>query len=180
MNSRKLILFLLVLAVLVVILGVVRRFESNRTPGWQSELEQYLLISQRSLSEIRIISVVEAANPQNFTPDQVTAVPTDWTWEGISEIPHPTAVKCVRLESNSLDHEDLAGHRRWEVVLLGYHDDGLWHSGWVVHEIKYEVSEQDLQELLVRLGCDLGLDNLQASTAQPDLDGWSHLTRYPF
>lgn len=162
MNSRKLILFLLVLAVLVVILGVMRRFESNRTPGWQLELERYMLISQRSLSETRMVSVVEAASPQNFPPDQVTAVPTDWTWEGISEIPPPTAVKCVRLESRILDHEDITARRRWEVVLVGYHDDGLWHSGWLVHEINYAVSEQESQEMLVRLGCDLGLDNLQA------------------
>lgn len=162
MNSRKLISFFLVLAVLSVILVVVHRFESHKIPGWQAELERYLLISQRFLSETRIISVVEAASPQNFVPDQVTAVPTGWTWEGISEIPLPTAVQCVRLESYVLDHENLMGRRRWQVVLVGFHDDGLWHSGWVVHEINYEVSGQELQEMLVRLGCDLGLDNLQA------------------
>jgi hypothetical protein len=83
-------------------------------------------------------------------------------WEGISETPLPTVVQCVRLESNTLDQEGLLGNRRWEVVLLGYHDDGLWHSGWLVHEINYEVSEQGLQEMLVGLGCDLDLDKLQA------------------
>lgn len=160
-NLRRLIVFLLVLIFLVVILGVVRGFDSSRTPGWESELERYLLVSHRSLSETRIVSAVEAASPQNFSPDQVTAVLTDWTWDGISKIPLPNAIYCVRLESRAPDHKDLIGRRRWEVVLLGYHDDELWHSGWLVHEINYEVSEQGLQEMLVRLGCNLGLDNLQ-------------------
>lgn len=172
MKTRKLILYLLVCAVFVGILGVMRRFESHKTPGWQTELERYLLTSQRPLSGTRIISAVEAASPQNFAADQVSAVPTDWTWEGIHNIPPPTAVQCVRLESSALDHENLSGRRRWEVVLVGYHDDGLWHSGWLVHEVKFEVSEQGLQEMLQRLGCDLGLDNLHAdsSTLVHELD----------
>lgn len=161
-TSRIFILLLLILGVLIVVFAVVNRFESRRTPGWQSELGRYLRLAESFPEKVKVVASVEAANPQNFSPDRLTAVPTDWTWGGIRDIPQPTSVQCVRLEGSRTYSDILGGIRRWEVVLIGYHDDGLWHSGWLVHEINYNVGEQELQEMLALLGCDLGLDNLQA------------------
>jgi hypothetical protein len=162
MKTRKLHLLLFVLALMTGIFALLKVFESRRIPGWRAELQRYLRLSGSSIGEVRIIAAVEAASPQNFSSDLLIAVPTGSTWQDIIEIPSPVVVECVRLEG-PFPHQ---GYLEWqvylEVVLIGYHDDGLWHSGWLVHEVYGVVSKQVLQDMLARLGCDLGLDNLQA------------------
>ncbi len=40
-----------------------------------------------------------------------------------------------------------------EYLLVGYHSDWLWHTGWLVHEFRDGVSEADQQALLAKMGC---------------------------
>ncbi|MBN2392863.1 MAG: hypothetical protein JXR84_19180 [Anaerolineae bacterium] len=142
MRSRKVVALALFLAMLLVILIPLIILESRRTPDWQAEFERYLETSETSVAPDQLVEVAEAQHPEYFDAQLLIAVPTGWPWGGI-DVPPPEKVRCVRIgEESDSQH-----------FLVGYHSDGLWHMGWLVHEFCIYVSEEKQQALLAKLGC---------------------------
>ena len=142
MRSRKIIALALLLATLLVILIPLIILESRRTPDWQAEFERYLETSETSVADDQLVEVAEAQHPEHFDAQLLIAVPTGWPWGGI-DVPPPEKVRCIRIGEEP--------DRRY--LLIGYHSDGLWHMGWLVHEFCVYVSEETQQALLAKLGC---------------------------
>ena len=143
MRSRKILALALFAATLLVVLIPVAIFESRRTPDWQAEFERYLETSETFVADDQLVEVAEARHPEYFDTQLLIAVPTGWPWGGI-DVPPPEKVRCIRIEEGPDS----------EYLLIGYHSDGLWHVGWLVHEFCVYASEEEQQALLANLGCD--------------------------
>jgi hypothetical protein len=152
MMSRMIMALTLITAVLFVVLIPLGIFESRRTPDWQSELSQYLEISGVSMKDIHLVEVAEAQRPGQFAVQMLQAVPTG-TWEGIDRIPLPEMVRCIRIERQRQAEQGIALPSIGKYLLIGYHSDDLWRSGWLVHEFREGVSEGEQQVLMANLGC---------------------------
>ena len=142
MRSRKIVALALLLATLLVILIPLIILESRRTPDWQAEFGRYLETSETYVADDQLVEVAEAQHPEYFDAQLLIAVPTGWPWGGI-DVPPPEKVRCIRIgeEPDS------------QYLLIGYHSDGLWHMGWLVHEFCVYVSEENQRALLAKLGC---------------------------
>jgi hypothetical protein len=139
-------------AVMLATLVPIVILESRRMPDWQSTLVQYLEASQGPLTDIPIVWVAQAQSVYQFPAEEMVAVPTDWMWQGIEIIPPPDRIYCVRLERPA--EWKLASQVLDEGLLVGYHDDGLHHAGWIVHEFRAGVSQGEREELFAKMGCD--------------------------
>lgn len=153
MMSRKIMALTLFTAVLLVVLIPLGLFESRRTPDWQSRLSQYLETSGVSMKDIQLVEVAEAQRPGQFAVQMLQAVRTSWAWQGIDRIPLPETVRCIRIERQGQAGQGIARPSIGKYLLIGYHSDGLWRSGWLVHEFREGVSEGEQQVLLAKLGC---------------------------
>lgn len=145
MRSRKILALALFVATLFAVLIPVVILESRRTPDWQTEFERYLETSETSVADDQRVEVAEAQHPEHFDAQLLIAVPTGWPWGGI-DVPPPEKVRCVRIEEEEGPDS--------QYLLVGYHSDGLWHVGWLVHEFCVYASEEQQQALLAELGCD--------------------------
>jgi hypothetical protein len=153
--SRKIVALLAVFAaVLLVIFIPLGILESRRTPDWQLELGRYLAVSGVSVADIRLVEVAEAGRPGQFAAQMLKPVPAGWTWQGIDRIPPPERVRCIRMAGRGQAERETARPTIYRVLLIGYHSDGLWHAGWLVHQFREDVSEEERQVLLAKLGCD--------------------------
>lgn len=162
MRSRKIIILTLTLTVVLVTLIPLRILESRRTPDWQSELNQYFELSDIPRQDASHVWVAEARQVNPFPPELLHAVPMNWTWQSIATIPPPTKIRCIRLDEPGDTGSELSERTANLQLLVGYHDDGLWRSGWLVHEFRGDVSTPVRLELFARLGC---IDWQKISTA---------------
>lgn len=142
--SRKIVIGVAMALVLLAVFIPLSILESRRTPDWQSELSRYLEISGIA-QDVQRVQVAEAQYPGQFSAQKLKAVPVSWVWQGITRIPLPTAIHCVRIKGR-----DEAGSAN---LLVGYHNDGLWRAGWLVHEFQKGVNETEQQDILAKLGC---------------------------
>jgi hypothetical protein len=149
MRSRKIKASALFLALLLIILIPIVILESRRTPDWQAEFVRYLGISETSVADDQLVEVAEAQHPEQFDAQLLIAVPTGWPWGGI-DVPLPEKVWCIRIEE---EQTGPVPQPISQYLLVGYHSDGLWHVGWLVHEFCEYVSEEEQQVLLAKLGC---------------------------
>jgi hypothetical protein len=150
MRSRKIIALALFVAMLFIVFIPLTILEARRTPDWEAEFGRYLEISETSVAAGQLVEVAEAQHPEQFDAQLLRAVPTGWPWGGI-DVPLPERVRCIRIR------EEQAGSVQRPVsqyLLIGYHSDGLWHVGWLVHEFCEYVSEEEQQAFLAKLGCD--------------------------
>ena len=93
----------------------------------------------------------QAAQPERFPSGLVQPVATDWTWQGIDRVPRPDQVRCIGLTARQDRDEALSAAVAYR--LIGNHNDGLWHIGWLVHEFRAGVSAAQQQEAIAALGC---------------------------
>jgi hypothetical protein len=150
--SRMIMALTLITAVVLVVFIPLGLFESRRTPDWQSRLSQYLEISGVSRQDILRVEVAEAQHPGQFAVQMLQAVPAG-TWQGIDRIPLPETVRCVRIERQGQAGPGIVQPAIGKYLLIGYHSDELWRSGWLVHEFREGVSEREQQVWLAKLGC---------------------------
>ena len=148
--SRKIIALALFTVVLLAISIPLAILESRRTPDWQSELSRYLEISSVSVDDIQLIEVAEAQRPERFAAQMLKAVPAGWPWQGIYRIPLPERAQCIRIERQG---QGSTPPSISEYLIIGYHSDGLWRTGWLVHEFREGVSEGQQRALLAEMGC---------------------------
>lgn len=152
--SRKVILVLaLSLVVVLATLIPVVVLESRRTPDWVSSLKRYLDDSGTHPAEIRSVWVSEAAHAERFPAEMLTPVPADWMWQSVDHIPPPGRVRCVRLEIRGGGWKSAMRAADQDLV-LGYHDDGLYLAGWIVHTFRPGTSRNEREELFARMVCD--------------------------
>jgi hypothetical protein len=137
-----LILPMTVLSGVVILIWLL---ESHRTPDWQVEVNKYLQTAENSSEDFWQAWAAEAQHPDQLATEMLVAVPTNWTWQDIVQIPPPESVRCIRLEKHGQDIR--------EYLLVSFHSDGLWHTGWLVHRFREEVSEGEKQALFAELGC---------------------------
>ncbi|MGC9348250.1 MAG: hypothetical protein ACP5JG_08955 [Anaerolineae bacterium] len=152
MLSRKVVIVsAIVVVVLALTLILILLLASTRTPGWQAALTSYLDATDVALEDIRRVWAAEAQVADQLPPEMLSPVPTGWTWEDIAEIPPPDWVRCIRLErrGGETTQQTLDEH-----LLVSYHDDGLYHAGWLVQEFRADVSQDERTELLEDVGCD--------------------------
>lgn len=142
MQSRKIKVLLLGATMLLAILIPIVILEARRTPDWQTELERYLALSGTFGAGEHLVDVAEAQHPEQLDTQLVVAAPTGWSWDGI-DVPFPDKLRCVRITEEP-------EHR---YLLVGYHSDGLWHMGWLVHAFCECVDEEEKLVLLDKLGC---------------------------
>lgn len=154
MKFWKMIALILPVTVLLATLAFVGVLESHRTPDWQIAFTQYLQTAENETppQAIRSVWSAEAQRPDQFPVKRLLAVPTGWTWQNI-EIPLPERVRCLRLELQGEADDTSTGQVVYEYLLVGYHNDGLWHVGWLVHEFRGNVGVAEQQELVAQLGC---------------------------
>jgi hypothetical protein len=150
--SRMIMALTLFTAVALVVFIPLGLFESRRTPDWQSRLSQYLATSGVSREDILLVEVAEAQHLGQFTVQMLQAVPAG-TWQGIVRIPLPETIRCIRIERQGQAGQGIVRPSIGKYLLIGYHSDGLWRSGWLVHEFREGVSEGEQRVLLAKLGC---------------------------
>jgi hypothetical protein len=143
-------ILILVVGVVAAIIIPIVLLESRRTPGWQAALEQYLEASDLNPQDIQSEWAAEARAVDCFPSEMTSPVPTGWTWEGVAEVPSPERARCIRLErrEGKTDQRALDEH-----LVVGYHDDGLYHAGWLVHEFRPDVSQAEREAWFVNMGC---------------------------
>jgi hypothetical protein len=151
MASRKIVILMLSIAVVALATLIpIAILESLRTPDWQSELRQY--IDNSTNTRIQRVWVAEASSVGQFPSDELIAVPAGWTWQGIDRKPPPGRVLCIRLEISQ--GMGPGGVFITERILLGDHDDGLWHIGWVAYEFDPGMGEAEREAIFDQMGCD--------------------------
>lgn len=150
MKFWKMIALILPITVLLATFALVGVLESRRTPDWQTTFTQYLQAMGISPQSIHSVWSAEAQRSDQFPAEMLLAVPTGWTWQNI-EIPFPERVRCLRLERQG--EAKAMEQIPYEYLLVGYHNDGLWHVGWVVHEFLEKVSAEEQLEMVTQLGC---------------------------
>ena len=142
----------------VVLIGVVTTFatlEGQRTPDWESVLDDYIAGSRSPGETITVLEVVEATKPWNFGPSMGRAVRNDLKWQ-IVQLPFPpTDLRCVLLERRGGSGAGVTGEAKRQVIYVGYHSDALWRSGWLVHEGPQVPFTEQLQADLNAVGCGL-------------------------
>ena len=99
------------------------------------------------------MEVAEAQAPGRFTDQGLQALPIGWPWSTIDHIPLPVRVQCVRIERRQPVGQATAELASKKYLLIGYHDDGLWRAGWLVHEFREGVSVAVQQAVSEQLGC---------------------------
>ncbi len=173
---KILTVFVAVSLVLLIPLGLL---ESRRTPDWQTELSRYLNMSGVSLEEIQRVEVAQAQHPERFAARLLQVVPTGWAWDGINRIPFPEEVQCVRIERQRPAGQGTARSPIQENLLVGYHDDGQWRAGWLVHQFQESVSEEEQQALLTRMGCTHWMEISIQTLSQLSSGNSPHVVRTP-
>jgi hypothetical protein len=138
---------------LIVTLVPLAILESRRTPDWLYELSRYLANTGSSVEAIRLAEMAEAQHPEQFAAQMLIAAPVGWPWQGIDRIPPPEKVRCIRIEGQGRAGWGSTGQAITERLLVGYHSDGLWHTGWLVHRFREGVSDAAQQALLAKMGC---------------------------
>jgi hypothetical protein len=153
MSSRKIAILLTLSATAVIAtLLPILLLESQRTPDWQSSLREYLQVSHIPATNIQLTWVAEAQHVDRFPADDLVAVPTEWVWQSVDIAPPPDRVRCIRFERRG--EWKTAQRIPDEHLVLGHHDDGLYHVGWIVYTFQPTVSLEEREELFARLGCD--------------------------
>jgi len=144
-------------ALMVVAVGLAA-LETRRRPDWRMTLDEYIAHSASPSETVTVQSVAEAREPWNLRKGMWEAVPDDWTWT-VDELPFPPlGVQCVLLErARRTDIGNEQGRLR-QVVFVGYHTDGLYRVGWVVHSGPDGPLGQELQTRLAEIGCELDLE----------------------
>jgi hypothetical protein len=119
------------------------------------ELDRYLHTYEPARS-VQVVQVCRAAHPRCLR-DMDSAVVDGGEWASITLPFPPRRVMCVLLRHSPAARIQAAPSYR--LVFVAYHSDGLWHSGWVVHEWRGSLSTQACLDTLDTLGCtlDLGL-----------------------
>jgi len=152
MASKKgiLISILFVVLALVIALPIVV-LESRRAPDWQVSLMRYFELSEVAWADVDAVWAAEARFPDRFLAEELVAAPTEWVWQNIEQIPPPERVRCIRLQQRGRSRSAMQipdAH-----LVIGYHDDGLHHAGWMVHQFRVDVSQRARQDHFVRMGC---------------------------
>jgi hypothetical protein len=142
MQSQKIKALWLIVVMFLALLIPLVLLEARRTPDWQAELARYLERSGTSGVGEHLVDVAEAQHPEQLDAQLVVAAPTGWAWEGI-DVPLPEKLRCVRIAEEP--------ERRY--LFVGYHSDGLWHMGWLVHAFCECAGEEEKLVLLDKLGC---------------------------
>ena len=155
---KRIITLAIPLAVLIVVVMAFVMLETQRGPDWSIELDEYIAHSALPSETITMQSVVEASKPWNFSEAMGEAVRDDWRWM-IDKLPFPPqAVQCVLLERSRRPTTGAEEELRRQVVFVGYHTDGLYRVGWLVHKGVEEPFTQEMVGHLAMIGCDLGLE----------------------
>ena len=172
---RVLTVLVVVALVLLVPLGLV---ESRRPPEWQVMLGGYLAnkgVSARALH----IEVAEAQRLGPLAAQALRAATTDWTWWGIDHVPQPEWVNCVRIERQEPAKRATTPSVHSEYIFIGYHNDGQWRAGWLMHRFQAGVSEAEQQDLLDQLGCTNWAEIPAQALYQPAAKNFLDVTRAP-
>jgi len=153
MRSKRWARSLLVAGTVVAAtLPLVLALEATRIPEWQPALAEYLAEAGIPLADVRMVWVAPASHAGRFPTGVLEPVPTDWTWQGIAQIPPPKKVLCVRLEKREGSAEPV-GWATSGQFLMGYHDDQLYRAGWVVHRPTAGMPSDKMGEIFARMGC---------------------------
>ena len=155
---KRIIALAVPLGVVAVAVGAFVMLETRRGPDWRMALDDYVAQSAQQSEVITMQSVAEASKPWEFNEAMGRAVRNNWRW-GIAKLPYPPqAVKCVLLERIRVSTAQLEKEPSQQVVFVGYHTDGLYRTGWVVHEGSEEPFPQELKEDLATIGCHVSLE----------------------
>jgi len=138
-------------AVALVIALAMAALETRRTPDWQVSLWRYFEASEMAFADVDAVWVAEARSAGAFPAQALVAVPADWTWQSVERIPPPVQARCVRVQWRGASKA--AAQLPDARLVLGYHDDGLHHAGWVVHHFRADVSEGERREWFAAMGC---------------------------
>jgi hypothetical protein len=149
--SWQKVTFVLSLAVIVVLVTLipVLVLEARRTPDWQSSLAAYLE-AQVPLARVQVVWTARAQAADQLAAEMLVAAPTDRMWESVEQLPPPERVRCIRLEN---EEWKTARQPLDERLIIGYHDDGLYHAGWIVHQFRAQVSQAKREEMFAKIGC---------------------------
>ena len=148
---KRIIAVLIPLIILVMVGSIISLLEAQQTPSWKIELDNYINQTKTPQESIKIAAVVDAKQPWNF--DNTMGIPAShkWPW-GIEKLPYPPVqLKCVQLENGNSDDHAMTQH----IVFVGYYDDNVWRSGWLVHE---SLNGAEVERTLKQIGCDLHLE----------------------
>jgi hypothetical protein len=146
---RVLTVLAVVALVLLVPLGLI---ESRRPPDWQVLLGWYLANQGVSVKALHV-EVAEAQRLGPLAAQALRAATTGWTWWGIDHVPLPEWVNCVRIARQEPAKRGTTPSVHGEYIFIGYHNDGQWRAGWLMHRFQAGVSEEEQQDLLDKLGC---------------------------
>ncbi len=138
------------ISVLLITFFVAGLLESRRVPDWEAVLMQYLDVSGIQRQGLRFVWVAEAQRLDQFSAEALVPVPANWTWEDIVQIPPPERLRCIRLEYQT---EVEGSALIQDYLLIGYHNDELWHVGWLVYEFREGVSAEQAQARFAQMGC---------------------------
>jgi hypothetical protein len=170
-KTRKLLLWTLSAAVLLITLLPLGALESRRTPDWEDELALYLEDSGVTLDDIHSLWVAQAQHPDQFQAELFRPTPASLTWQDIRQLPPPERLRCIRFDRQAFTGRVSAGASLHEYLLVGYYNDELWHAGWLVQAFREGVSEAQKQAAFEALGCDrwAGIATLTIGT---EIDRW--------
>ncbi len=177
--SRAILVLAVFVAVMLVIFVPLGLIESRQPPRWQVVLGWYLAYTGVSVKEFQRVEVAEAQNPGRFAAHLLNTVSAGRTWAGIDRIPRPEMVQCVRIERQEPTRQTIARLARREYLLIGYHNDGQWRAGWLVHQFRADVSEAEQQAALDKMGCTNWVEIPAQMLHQPSARNSSNVSRTP-
>lgn len=157
MRRKIVVVSFLVLALLCTATAVVA-LERQRTPDWQSALNQYLEQNQFAGDGRQLLKAVRATAPGNF--QEGIAPPwrdaAAWQWH-IDQLPYPPdQLYCLFLQSSA--PETVGEEPARQLLYVSHHSDKLYRVGWLVHEGPVEPFPPEYTGTLSILGCDLEVD----------------------
>jgi DNA gyrase inhibitor GyrI len=149
---RNMVALILTVGVFAFASGTLAGLEARRGPDWYLELQGYIAESAQASETVKVVSIVDAAEPANFRSGMGTPAREDWRSTPIH------AVKCALLErSRPLTPGGEPVSRR-QVVFLVYHSDALYRVGWLAYAGPREPFGQEIKANLREVGCELGLE----------------------
>lgn len=156
MTARRLKLLLIPIFIIIAIGGAVFAAEAERTPEWQTVLEQYA--AGRNLA---VIEAVRARRPYNFTGELDYPIVLPGQFEYTADITYarshvyqialpypPEEIHCVLVEQRG----------KHTLLLVNYYSDGLWRNGWVIHQGSQMATDASMQ-IMDKLGCHFATDS---------------------
>lgn len=149
---KRMIAIFIPLLVLIGVSGLITVLEAQQAPLWQVELDNYINQHRSPQEIIEIHTVVRATRPWNYDASMGIPTSNEWPW-GIEEIPYPpTKLRCVILErTNNRDGQS----SEQQIIYIGYHDDNVWRSGWLLYEGYHGLNSPELANNLNSVGCNL-------------------------